>query len=77
MACSDDNRRGLLDESRFQRWLVCVCNPGALPQAQMKAAPLALKKILIARAADRIFDLMGSADEGKGARITRPALAPL
>ena len=41
----DNSRRGLLDESRFLRWLVCVCNPGELPQAHMKAAPLALKQI--------------------------------
>lgn len=42
---ADNSRRGLLDESRFLRWLVCVCNPGELPQAHMKAAPLALKQI--------------------------------
>ena len=45
-----DNRRGLFDESRFQRWLVCVSNPGALPQAYMKAGAFGAKKILIARA---------------------------
>ena len=42
---ADNSRRGLLDESRFLRWLVCVCNPGELPQAHMKAAPLPLKQI--------------------------------
>ena len=24
VACSGDNRRGLFDESRFQRWVVCA-----------------------------------------------------
>jgi hypothetical protein len=34
---------GLLDKSRFQRWLVCLLNPGALPEACDEAAPLALE----------------------------------
>ena len=34
--------RGHSDESRLRRWLVCVRNPGASPQACDEAAPLAL-----------------------------------
>ena len=34
----------IFDESRFQRWLVCVRSPRALPQAYMNAAPLALNR---------------------------------
>ena len=37
--------RGRGDESRFQRWRWRCGFPGALPQAGMKAAPLALRKL--------------------------------